>query len=518
MFNLYRLLLATGRVPVVARTVYNHSIKPIRAFSASSYNLSSPPIDENGLYYGKFTKEEYENAAKYIKLQIENLETEIKGEVNVRDNVGKMPQFPLRDSGASEVKNLSDLFTQTIKTTGPIPLSAYMRQCLTHPEFGYYTTRNPLDRNEGDFITSPEISSVFGEMIGIWLLTVWQQQGKPSSIRVVEFGPGKGTLVHDVLKSFNKLAKSAVSIEINLIEASHVLRKEQWKLLCDQPLETTPEGFNVSTTRWGNSIKWLDTEKDIAHDGSVANYILAHEFFDALPVKGFKKTEHGWRELVVEHTPSVVNTQSTLPEPEQAGAQKVDDELLDTQFHLTVSPKETPSSIIPKLSPRYKDLEVGAQIEICTEAELYIMKMAQLINNEKKLGGVLVIDYGVVGQIPEMTLRGIYKHKFVSPFIKPGEVDLSIDVDFDNLVDLSSKCCAPFGPVNQGDWLHNLGIGYRVDQLLKKNSENYEEQEKIYNAYQRLTGTDEKSMGSIYKFLCLMPHGSETPVGFGGSA
>ena len=113
------------------------------------------------MYFGKFTKEEYEDAKKIIQEQISKLEGQIKGDYNVRENLGKFSQFPepaSQDSKPVKVENLSDFFRQTIKLTGPIPLSTYMRQCLTHPEFGYYTTRDPLNLRTGDFITSPEIS------------------------------------------------------------------------------------------------------------------------------------------------------------------------------------------------------------------------------------------------------------------------------------------------------------------------------------------------------------------------
>lgn len=192
----------------------------------------------------------------------------------------KCPSFLL--VARQGVANLLDFFQEMIKTTGPIPLSAYMRQCLTHPDFGYYTTRNPLDVLGGDFITSPEILSVFGEMIGIWLYSVWTSQGSPKKIRIVEFGPGKGTLMHDVVIVFNKfVAKSAVAVDIEvvMVEASHVLRKEQHKLLCnDNTYETTPEGFNTSMTKWNNKVTWVDTEKDIVQASDTANYVLAHEF------------------------------------------------------------------------------------------------------------------------------------------------------------------------------------------------------------------------------------------------
>lgn len=509
--NSYSIIPRRSIIPIRRLT------KSFKLANESSKNTTIPP-HENGLYFGKFTKEEYEEAKKVIEEQISKLEGQIKGDYNIRENLGKIAQFPEpsnKSLSPTKINNLTDLFSQTIKLTGPLPLSAYMRQCLTHPEFGYYTTRDPLSLRTGDFITSPEISSIFGEMIGIWYFSIWQQQNYPKHIRFIEFGPGKGTLIFDMMKTFNKfvekLSKEKPQIEISLIEASKVLRKEQWKLLCDpnQPLETTKEGYNQSVTKWGNTIYWLDTEKDIKHDDEIANFIIAHEFFDALPIKGFIREEKGWRELMVEHTPSVKNTQPKL-ESKEIPQDNVD-ESLNTEFHLTISPKETPSSMIPQISSRYRDLPVGTRIEICPDAELYIMKMVQLLNNSNK-GAILVIDYGTSNEIPSNSLRGIYQHKFVSPFWNPGEVDLSIDVDFENLKLLTQNIVESYGPTTQGDWLHNIGIGYRVDQLLKMNGETPHIQDKIYGAYRRLTDKDQ--MGNIYKFLALLPKGSSSPPGF----
>lgn len=495
-------------------------VTSLRVYNKS--NSKQNPTIEDGLYYGKFTKEEYDNAANYIRNQISRLESDIKGDLHIRENLGTMPTVPAMPDTKNPIRidNLTNLLAETIKTTGPIPLLAFIRQCLTHPEFGYYTTRDPLNTENGDFITSPEISSMFGEMIGIWLFTTWTSQGRPQKINFIEFGPGKGTLMFDCLRTFNKFNKNLIknsNIEIIMIEASPILRKEQLKLLCseDQETTTTEEGFLTSFTKWGNAIRWVDNEKDLVDINEDANYVIAHEFFDALPVKSFQKTEDGWRELLVEHTPSVNNTQASLPDPSLSSSSESND-LLDTEFHLTMSPKETPSSIIPTLNPRFNDLPIDSRIEICPDAELYILKMAQLMNNDKGFGSVLVIDYGLSDGIPNNTLRGIYKHKFVSPFIKPGEVDLSVDVDFNNLKIITEKISKSFGPVDQGDWLHNLGIGYRTDQLINANNGNFEAQEKIYNSYKRLTSKDEKSMGKIYKFLCLTPLNSETPTGFGG--
>lgn len=468
----------------------------------------NPLIHENGLYYGKFSKEEYDEARKFVTSKYEELEKSIKGTQNVRENIGKMPQFPSKDQ-AKEVKNLLDFFAESIKTTGPISLSAFMRQCLIHPEFGYYTTRNPLDSRGGDFITSPEVSSVFGEMIGIWLFTTWKLQGSPSSINVVEFGPGKGTLMHDAMNVFNRFvskAGSSVSIQIVLVEASRVLRKEQWKMLCDSG-SSTENQFEVSTSKWGDTVKWVDTEKDIPVQEDVASYVLAHEFFDALPVKSFVRTANGWRELLVEHTPSVINTQGKLPTSDEAA----NSETLQTEFHLTMSPTKTPSSSIPELSTRFRDLPEGSRVEICADAEFYISHIVNLIG---KNGAALIVDYGPKDEIPLNSLRGIYKHKFVSPFYMPGEVDLSVDVDFQSLKEIATPKVDVFGPAEQGDWLHELGIGYRFDGLIKK-ANLMANKELLYDSYIRLTAKDDKSMGKSYKVMALLPKGSERPAGFG---
>lgn len=480
-----------------------------------------PLIHENGLYYGKFTKQEYEEAKAFVTSQYEKLEKDIKGTRDVRENMGKIPHFPAQGP-LKKVNNLLDFFQEMIKTTGPVSLSAFMRQCLTHPEYGYYTTRNPLDTASGDFITSPEISSVFGEIIGIWLYTVWTSQGSPQSINVIEFGPGRGTLMYDVMSVFTKFAKKLqVDIDCNivLIEASDVLRKEQWSILCSpqSSVEKDEKGFNFSTSKWGTKVTWVDTEKDIYSKKDDANYILAHEFFDALPIKSFYRTEHGWRELLVEHSLSVVNIQGKLPAGNAEALEASIPESLEVDFHLTTSPNETPSSKIPTISDRYKDLPLGTRIEVCADAEFYVKKIIDLIgNNTQSSGAALIVDYGLANEVPQNSLRGIYKHKFVSPFFKPGDVDLSIDVDFENLKQIALPNVDVAGPVEQGDWLHELGIGYRFDQLIKS-ANLMANKELLYESYLRLTSKDDKGMGKIYKFLGLLPKGSPTPAGFGGS-
>ena len=147
-----------------------------------------------------------------------------------------MPTLPAMANSAKKIRidDLTNLLSETIKTTGPISLLAFMRQCLTHPQFGYYTTRDPLNASSGDFITSPEISSMFGEMIGIWLFSTWLNQNKPQKLNIIEFGPGRGTLMYDCLKSFNKFKKNLIqeeNIEITMIRSFIHFKKRAMEII-----------------------------------------------------------------------------------------------------------------------------------------------------------------------------------------------------------------------------------------------------------------------------------------------
>ncbi|CCH40815.1 hypothetical protein BN7_349 [Wickerhamomyces ciferrii] len=399
-----------------------------------------------------------------------------------------------------ELNKLAQICAQVIKITGPISLSAFMRLCLTHPELGYYTTRDPLGA-KGDFVTSPEISQMFGEMIGIWLFTVWNSQKKPKEINLIEFGPGKGTLTFDVIKSFSKLVQTLkheeLKLNIILVETSPILKQVQHNLLSGKDLDTSKE-FWEAPHKWNGKITWVDTEKDLweVTQQQEANYILAHEFYDALPVSQFKKTEHGWREYMVDHNED------------------------DGTFFLGLNSQRTPSSAIPETNPRYSSQNLDSIVEISSELHSYTSEIVKLLDrNKAQNGAALIVDYGPDLEIPGMTLRGIKNHEFKSPFEDLGEVDLSVDVDFGAIKEsaTSDPSCQidVFGPVQQGDWLHQLGIQFRAEQLYNK-AKNDEEREIIKTGYHRLVEKDDKSMGHIYKFMALLPKGGPIPVGFGG--
>lgn len=365
-----------------------------------------------------------------------------------------------------------------------------MRQCLTHPDFGYYTSRDPLG-SQGDFVTSPEISQMFGELIGVWFYTIWESQGRQQSVNFVEFGPGKGTLLNDALRSFRKL-QGDVNVNVVLCEASEVLRHKQHELLSDS--ELVKGKFWTSKHNYGGEITWVDTEKDVfdVTRDTDTNYIIAHEFFDALPIKQFIKTDNGWRELLVDHN-------------DDTG-----------EFFLTKARAETPSSYLPKTHKRYDSKPEGSVVEISQDLYTYTKDISKIITRNKKgAGAALIVDYGLSYDVPANSLRGIKDHKIVNPFLQPGEVDLSVDVDFQAISNVaeSSAPVKSYGPTDQGDWLLSLGIQERTKQLLKLAKER-REQEVVYTGYKRLVSKEEGAMGRIYKFMALLPQTIDKPVGF----
>ncbi|KAL1303866.1 hypothetical protein AAFC00_000321 [Neodothiora populina] len=296
-------------------------------------------------------------------------------------------------------KNLGEAIT----TTGPIPVATYMRQCLTSMDGGYYTSA-PEGRDQfgqkGDFVTSPEISQVFGELIGLWVVAEWIAQGRKSEgVYLMEMGPGRGTLMDDMLRTIRNFKPLAQAIQgIYLVEASPSLRQRQHKLLCgDNPLEEIEIGYS-STSKHSPDLKviWCEDIRFVPRDANSTPFIFAHEFFDALPIHVFESVppapqqqpteiqtrtgkhslhprassaskESQWRELVVSPTPPF-STHQTLGTPKSQQDQPVPD------FQLTRAKASTPHSLyLPETSNRYKALKTtpGAVIEISPESLSY---------------------------------------------------------------------------------------------------------------------------------------------------
>ncbi|ORY14764.1 S-adenosyl-L-methionine-dependent methyltransferase [Clohesyomyces aquaticus] len=484
---------------------------------------------------------------------------------------------------------LAKSLAEAITTTGPISVASYMRQCLTSPEGGYYTRQTSGHDQfgaKGDFITSPEISQVFGELVGIWLYTEWLAQGRKGKVQIIEVGPGRGTLMGDVLRTISNFKPFAESIEaIYLVEASPHLRAQQAKLLATSfELQEIETGWNAACKYLPDrNITWCEDIRFVPNDPTTTPFILAHEFFDALPIHVFQNTpssnipaastiltptgpitpKHGsqlpknqWHELVVSPTPqpppSTIATSSSIS---HKGPQET------PEFQLTVSKTPTPHSIyLPQTSPRYTALKStpNAIIEISPESLSYVSDFAIRIGGPDPSsststspsstpsapsspspkptpsGAALILDYGPIATIPANTLRGIRSHQPCSPFLSPGLVDLSADVDFLALAE-SAINASPgvdvHGPVEQAFFLSTLGIAERAGRLVEaarvrkgdgNGGESGEEVAKrVEGGWKRLIDRGPTGMGRLYKAMAIVPHVGgrgevRRPVGFGG--
>ncbi|KAJ4425031.1 hypothetical protein N0V82_000313 [Gnomoniopsis sp. IMI 355080] len=456
---------------------------------------------------------------------------------------------------------LAKQLAQAIEMTGPVPLASYMRMCLTGDLGGYYTGAIAQGRDQfglkGDFVTSPEISQVFGELIGIWFVAEWISQGRPSSgVELIEVGPGRGTLMDDMLRTISNFKDMANAIDaIYMVEASSELRVAQKNLLCgeDAQMNETKAGWHSYSKYGGRPVVWTQTTKSIPHGQEKMPFIVAHEFFDALPIHAFQvvnvppsqtpnntssssssrtkdtdKPTLQWREMVVSPTPPN-STHATLKTPK---SQSHDTPVPDFQLTLSSSPTRH-SLYVPESSPRYRALKSlpGALIEVCPDAALYANDFATRIGGSQQhpkpnpSGAALILDYGPGdGTVPVNSLRGISRHRRVSPFAEPGMTDLSADVDFAAIAEAAltaSEGVEIHGPVEQGAFLEAMGIRERAEVLVKGLREREAGDDKakdVEKAWKRLVSRGPDGMGKTYKALAILPEndGRRRPVGFGG--
>ncbi|RMJ08589.1 hypothetical protein CDV36_011791 [Fusarium kuroshium] len=444
---------------------------------------------------------------------------------------------------------------EAISTTGPVPLASYMRMCLTGDIGGYYTGAIGEGRDQfgakGDFVTSPEISQIFGELIGIWFLAEWISQGRPKQgVQLIEVGPGRGTLMDDMLRTIQRFPAMSNSIDaIYMVEASRELRDAQKQLLCgpDASSSESKAGFHSPSKYNGKQIVWTDTIKSIPIEPDKTPFIIAHEFFDALPIHSFQsapapppqskspaspqpqqpshdtKPTMEWREMMVSPTPPGA-THADL------GTPKLEQHEPPPEFQLILSSGTTRHSrFLPESSPRYRKLKnvPDSVIEVCPDASIYATDFAARIGGSpqhpkpKPSGAALILDYGTSDTIPINSLRGIRQHRRVSPFSAPGLVDLSADVDFTAIAEVATSASEGIevhGPINQGDFLELMGIRERAEMLTKAPGVDKETAGKIDGAWKRLVDKGPDGMGKLYKALAILPEndGRRRPVGFGG--
>lgn len=342
---------------------------------------------------------------------------------------------------------LPERLARAITMGGPIPVSQFMAAANAH----YYATRDPLG-TAGDFTTAPEISQMFGEMIGLSLADQWGRAGRPKA-HFVELGPGRGTLAVDALRA---MAKAGLNPDVHLVETSPALRAAQQERL---PGAT-----------------WHDDVTTLPDDAPLM--IVANEFFDALPVRQLVRGPDGWFERLVA--------------------------CQDTLF-LPIRGKQVPDTVVPET---LRDAAPGSIIETSPASVAIARALANRVVTQG--GTALIIDYGYEGPAIGETLQAVKGHDFANPFENPGDHDLSAHVDFATLaaiVALANGRVA--GPVLQGQWLEQLGIGARAQALIRTHPDRAAE---IEAARARLTHPD--AMGSIFRAMAITGKAWPDPAGF----
>ncbi|WEX76506.1 class I SAM-dependent methyltransferase [Sinorhizobium numidicum] len=346
---------------------------------------------------------------------------------------------------------LADKIKALIKANGPISVTDYFSLCLADPQHGYYHAREPFGR-AGDFITAPEISQLFGEMIGIFLLHAWQQHGSPEHVIVAEIGPGRGTMISDMLRVIRRLAPDLYrSAEVHLVETSERLQQVQAETLAEHDgkvhwhasFDTLPPGFLL---------------------------LAANELFDAIPIRQFVRTAEGFRERVV--------------------GLDADDQL---SFGVGVA------GIDPSLLPSpAQSVAEGTIFEIAPARDAV---MAALCERLRTSGGTaIIIDYGHLSTGYGETLQAVREHRYDPPLANPGRADLTSHVDFEQLASRAkAEGLQVNGLARQGDFLVGLGLLQRAAALGRGKDE--ATQENIRADVERLAGAGAGKMGELFKVL-----------------
>lgn len=351
----------------------------------------------------------------------------------------------MRDGPPTPAQLIGDIAAARATT-----VADYMAAANSH----YYATRDPLGA-AGDFTTAPEISQMFGEMIGVWIADLWARAGSPT-FRYVELGPGRGTLAADALRAMARFQCSPQNI--HFVETSPTLRAAQ-------------------SARIPAAIHHDDID-DLPDDG--AAIIVANEFFDALPVHQYVRTNGGWRERMVERQGARL-----VPVPGEAPA----DDLI-------------PAAL--------RNAAEGSIVETAPVSSAIVQRCAFRLARQG--GAMLVIDYGYSGPAAGDTLQAVKAHRFADPFVDPGEVDLTTHVDFTALADAARSAGAAVSAVaTQGDWLQRLGIDARLQSLAAAAPDRAKE---FQGQRDRLVTAD--AMGELFKVMAITAAGWPTPAGFTG--
>uniref|UniRef100_A0A2S2PGN3 Protein arginine methyltransferase NDUFAF7 n=1 Tax=Schizaphis graminum TaxID=13262 RepID=A0A2S2PGN3_SCHGA len=388
------------------------------------------------------------------------------------------PRFVIRtittfQNNASVQQDLTKYFQDKICINGPITLAEYMRESLKT----YYNSGNVFG-SDGDFITSPEVSQLYGEMVMLWLLSMWEKAGCPSPMNLIELGPGTGVMMTDMLRLLKQTQYSSLDLSIHMVETSKKCSLEQANKLCssDSRIESSKCYYQHGRTceKYGKKeIFWYESIDDIPRN--TFSLIVAQEFFDALPVHKFRKINEKWHEIVID----VEN-------------------YLNGTFRYVLSKTSTTTSNLISSIDYYKcsNLKNQTEIEVGIDAAIIMQKLSERIIID---GGIfLCIDYGQDKPITD-TFRAFSGHQQVNPLHNPGTVDLTADVDFGRLKNVAGSDVLAFGPICQNKFLENLMINLRYQNLLTL-TKNEKEATSLTFGYNKLM-----EMGKKFKIMGMVP-------------
>ncbi len=378
------------------------------------------------------------------------------------------------------MQTLKDRILAHINTSGPMSVASYMSWCLLDPKQGYYPTRDPLGvakNGQSDFITAPEISQMFGEVLGLWMINAWRCMGKPETVQLVEYGPGRGVMMSDMLRTARLDNDFFAAIHLNLIEMSSALEAKQAETLANA----------------GVPVSWVDNLADVPQGPTI---VIGNEYLDCLPVrqlimKDRFKGNAGWYERMVDVNPD--NTNKLIFSVSEAPISAIDHALLPAEI------------------PPVKD---GDLLEINPG-------LGQIVETLRKRfadhpGAALFIDYGPDTTELGDTFQALKKHEKVFPLDEPGHADLTARVDFAALGEWAEKAgLANYGPCPQGQFLSRLGIEVRAVSLSKSLGLKASMKSKAKIARQLHRLTDVNDMGTLFKAMAIQSPDLPAPLGFG---
>jgi SAM-dependent MidA family methyltransferase len=380
--------------------------------------------------------------------------------------------------------SLLDRLRAQIAQDGPISVAEYFTRCLHDPRDGYYATRPALGEG-GDFLTAPGVSQMFGELIGLWLMETWDRLGRPAQVRLVELGPGDGTLMSDILRAARLLPAFLAAADLWLVEVSPPLRALQALRLADA--SPAPRG--------------AERLEDVPAGAPLL--LVANEVLDCLPARQFVRTQGGWAERMVGLDPEgnlAFGLKSLGPPPVGEAALWGGG---GEQTHLGQLP---PPSAAPTPPPEGEDLEPGTVVESSPAQAALGSEIGHRMARDG--GAALLIDYGRDAPGPGDTLQALKAHAKVSPLAEPGQADLTVWADFPAVLQAAVAAGARTGPIlRQGDFLRGLGIEARAQALSQARPDRADT---VARQLDRLTGAAQ--MGDLFKVVCIHQPGLAPPL------